>query len=168
MVESPLQAGDAQKGLRTSRGLLSEWLQSLDGTLVVPIAKLKPLGGFEYIGERSGGRRVGNEQERSTGSGGYGLMLKNDEGAIHREPGFWISRRRQCVQFAQVEVPVAKQAAELRHGQVGDLFKAVAGALHREVAVLFHQTPSEPDLPDRKADDDSQKQRQASAHGERT
>ena len=58
MVESPLQAGDAQKGLRTSRGLLSEWLQSLDGTLVVPIAKLKPLGGFEYIGERSGGRRV--------------------------------------------------------------------------------------------------------------
>jgi hypothetical protein len=95
-------------------------------------------------------------------------MFKNDESAVHREPDFGISRRRQCVEFAQVEVPVAKQAAQLRHGQVGDLLQPVAGTLHREVAVLFHQAPGEPDLPDRKANDDSQKQRQASAHGERT
>lgn len=72
--------------------------------------------------------------------------------------------RRQGVQLAQAEVPFAQHAGELGHGQVGDLFEAIARLLRGERAVLFHQAPGEPQLPDRQADDDGQEERQAPAH----
>ncbi|MGA3190485.1 MAG: hypothetical protein ABSF22_25555 [Bryobacteraceae bacterium] len=50
-----------------------------------------------------------------------------------------------------LELPYAKRAGELRHSQAGDLLKSLAGVLRGEVAVLFDQTPSEPNLPNRQA-----------------
>lgn len=81
-----------------------------------------------------------------------------------RKPRLQRCRGRHGFQFAETEVPLAKPTGQLCEGEVGSLFQVFAGALRGEVAVLFHQPPREPDLPDRQADDDCQERRQAPAH----
>jgi len=47
MVESPLQAGDAQPVFGTRGGLFGQWTQGFDGALVALLAELQLIGGLE-------------------------------------------------------------------------------------------------------------------------